>query len=276
MTRPSTSGPRGRRLGPSCLSDLRLDQLALGELGEGERAPATAHLAACAACRAAADGLEADRRAFAAETPFASLAAATLARAEREAAGVRALRWWRGLLPGAGLAAGLAAAAFVLLPDPGADEPRQGFTSKGGFSISAVVKHAESAAAAPELHAGEALHERDRLQLRLTSTEAGHVVVVALDEARRVSVYYPPGPRSDALAAARDQILRTAVELDATLGREVIVAVRCPQPVGVEQVAAAARRALGDADGALARIGPVAPAVGPGCVEARYEIRKEK
>jgi hypothetical protein len=241
----------------------------------GAPAPATAHLEGCAACRAAADGLAADRRAFAAETQFASLAAATLARAEREAAGGRALRWWRGLLPGAGLAAGLAAAAFVLLPGPGADEPRQGFTSKGGFSISAVVKHAESAAA-PELHAGEALHERDRLQLRLTSTEAGHVVVVALDEARRVSVYYPIGPRSAALAAARDQILRTAVELDATLGREVIVAVRCPQPVAVEQVTAATRRALGDADGALARIGPVAPAVGPGCVEARYEIRKEK
>ena len=84
------------------VSWLRLEQLRLGELAEGERAAVTGHLAACAACAACAAVIEADE---ARDLP--SLEVRPQAR-ESPKRPWRTRRWWAG-------AGTLAAAAAMLL-----------------------------------------------------------------------------------------------------------------------------------------------------------------
>ncbi len=268
---------RRRRRGTSCLSDLRLDQLLGGELTPRARAEADAHVAACPACASARDALGGDRARFAAREDLARLAADALARAHVAAPAGRspwaALRRW--LLP-LGVAGAVGAA---LLATPGALAPgrqagrptAEGTRTKGGFSLSAEVLHVETGARAR--HAGEPLHPGDRLQLRVSSPEPGHLAVVGVDETRAVSVYFPSGPAAQRVEAGREVALPTAVELDDVAGAETIVALRCPGPVPVAAIVAAATRGAAAAGPRLE-----APLAGlpAGCVEARYTFTKER
>jgi hypothetical protein len=105
--------------------------------------------------------------------------------------------------------------------------------------------------------------------------EAGYLAIIAVDATARVSTYYPPGPTAAHVVAGRDIALSTAVELDATLGRETIIAVRCPRAEPVARLVTSV-----DAAVALARAQGRPPtelgalALPPGCVEGRQGITK--
>ncbi len=227
---------RRRAEGDDCLSDLALDRLAIGELEEPDRARAAAHLGGCTRCRAAEAALTADRQIFAAEADVPHLAADAIARA-RAAPGPARRAWWRLLAPLA--LVGGAAVALVAAPR-GLPEVSSaaGVRAKGALALSALVVHAERGTAAASLHEGEPLHPGDRVQLRLSSPAdgAGYVVVVGVEASGRTSVYFPAGATAAALPAGRDVPLPHAIELDDTLGREQIVALRCPRPIAVADV----------------------------------------
>jgi hypothetical protein len=193
----------------------------------------------------------------------ANLAADALMRAERRPAP----RGWRWLVAPLGLLAA-GAAGFLLLP-----RTPQDFRTKGEFSLSSYVLHPESATAGT-LHLGEPLHPGDRLQFRYNGSKSGHLAVVAVDSAGKVSIYYPPGPQAVPVEAGHDIPLSSAVELDGTLGREVIVGVRCERPVAVAEISAATRSAV---EAARARGVAVTDfgALGLPCAETRHQIVKQ-
>ncbi len=250
-----------RRRGSACVSDLQIDQAMIGELTPDARHVFLAHLSVCSPCEQAHARLLAYRQGFETDAPLANLAAHVLLQAAQGSPRVQGKAWWRRLLPAATMAAGLAAAAFVLIPKS-AD---QGARTKGGFSMSLFVQGADGVGVP---HAGQALHPRDRVRLQVASAEAGYLTVLGIDERKQVSVYFPAGPQAAAVPAGAADLLPTAIELDESLGREVVVAVRCPTPIAVADVQAAARRAVDTWD-----VGKL-PTLPLPCAQVRYLIAK--
>jgi hypothetical protein len=253
-----------RRRGAGCVSNLTLDQALAGELGGEEIRALDAHLEHCRDCSTARATLLAERERFEREAPIASLASDALARATNRQS---PLTWWRRWWLGSALATMTAG----LLIYAGARRSDDGLRAKGGFSLSPYVLHAESKGTGT-LHVGEPLHPGDRLEFRYNGPP-GYLAVIAVDTTGRVSAYYPPGATAAPVESGREVALTSAVELDATLGREVIVAVRCDSAVPVTDVmhaaadAAARARARG---GAFTDLG----SLGLPCVETRHSIDK--
>lgn len=248
-----------RRLGPNCVSDLRFDRLALGELGEAERLTIARHVADCVSCSERRAALRADNERFLREVSIPTLAADALARAERgrRAHGVAALvqRW---LLP-ASFCAFAGALVLMVSLSPKANR------IKGGFALSPYVLHPEKSKVGA-LHAGEPLHPGDRLQFHYDSEIDGYLAVVSVDADKKVSVYAPAGARTEPITGGRSVALNGAVELDGTLGPETIVGVRCGSSIPVDEVVAAARQAIQPS-------GAVGPLNLP-CAQTRYQIIK--
>lgn len=261
--RPSLLDAGRRRRGPECVSDLSLDRLALGELGASEAAAVNGHLASCADCAAAGARLGEDRTLFARESNVANLAADALMRAERRPS----RRGWRWLLAPAGLLAAGAAALVMFV------RPESAVRTKGEFSLSPYVLHAERDLAGT-LHLGEPLHPGDRIQFRYNGARAGHLAIVSVDATGEVSTYYPPGDLAAPVEAGQDMPLVSAVELDGTLGAEVIVGVRCERPTAVAEIAAAARKAAAAARARGASPTDLGP-LGLPCAETRHQIAKQ-
>jgi hypothetical protein len=267
------NAPRGRTgRGPDCLSHARLDQLALGELSNTEAAATRQHLAGCAACTEVAQALEQDRAGFVASVDIGARAADALARASLSS-DKHKVPWWRRhwpvLAPAALAAAGL---LLVLAPKSGERSTGDEVRTKGTFGLSVYVLHAE-AANAPQgagegtrggLHLGEALHAGDHVRFGLRGADAtGASFVLGVDDAGQVSVYHASASGAAPVASATgERLLPEAIELDATLGNETLIALRCRGAVDTADVAAAAKRR--GSEGSL----------GLPCDEARYVIKK--
>jgi hypothetical protein len=265
---------------PGCLSDLALDRLTLSEGTPQERAEAQAHLQGCRACADAFAWLGDDRRRFAAEADVPALARDALARAGLAAAPARA-RPGRWLAPVLGLAA--AGAGFLLWARGDGGGAGDVLRAKGGFAIELYVQHAETPGDG-KLHVGELLHPADRVRLRLSgdglapkqaTTPVGraHVAVLALDTTGRVSVYHPSAGTTATPVEGERGPLPGAIELDGTLGPEVIVAFSCPGPVAVDSLVAAVQKATDRARVSVDPAEALGPLEGP-CVAARYRIAK--
>ena len=266
-----------------CLSDLALDRLARSEGPLQERELAQGHLQSCRACAQARDALEDDRRRFDEQIDVPALARDALARHEAGRIAVRArIARWLAPVVGLAMAAG-AVALFAGRADRGGDELR----AKGGLAIELFVKHAETAGDG-RLHLGEALHPGDRVRVRLTgagqegalaragdgqSDGRSYLAVLAVDVTGRVSVYHPQAGSTARLAEPGASPLPSAVELDGTLGSEVILAFACPSPLAVDTLVAAVQQAT---DRGRVRTDPAAAvgAVQSPCVSARYRIEK--
>lgn len=211
----------------ACLSDLRLDELLAAELAAELATAATAHLDECARCREREHELAADRARFRAAMP--------LRRPRRSRA--------------VALAGGaLAAAAMVALVVRGGGTDG-GIRRKGGAHLGVVVvRGATMQRGGP----GEITHPGDTLSYVVTTPEPAYVAVASRDGAGRVTIYVP----FERVAAGRDLQLSLATRLDATLGREQLVAVFCREPL-----ATALLRDAVDHDP-------------PGCVVDRFDIEK--
>jgi hypothetical protein len=266
------TGRRRRGDSDGCLSNLALDRLAQGECTPGEQEQARAHLQTCAGCKEAAAALSEEQRRFAEETDIPALARDALARASGLPA--PASRWSRWLTPVLGV--GMAAAGLLLLTRQPQTVDRAGdMRAKGGFAVELYVKHAEGAAEG-RLHQGEPLHPGDRVRLRLVDPGRGagrHVAVLAIDTSAKVSVYYPQADTTAELAEGANAPLPSAVELDGTLGGEVLVAFSCAQRQPVQSLVAAVQQAL---DPAVVRTDPAAAlgTIDTPCVSTRYRINK--
>lgn len=192
----------------ACLSDLRLDELLAGELAGDAAADAADHVAGCERCRAREHALAADRDRFRAAPP--SIA--------RRRAGRRIA------IAGVGVAAA-AAVVMMLLPRGDGDGTR----SKGGAHLGFVVQHGGAMRVGA---IGEVVHPGDTLSYLVTARAPGYVTVLGRDAAGRVATYVP----TTRVVAGRDVELPIATRLDATLGREEIVAVFCAEAIAIASV----------------------------------------
>lgn len=262
-----------RRQGHDCLSDLALDRLLLGEGGEGSRH--RAHLESCEACKGAFARLKADRERFASEVDVPTRAALLLDAASRATRVDLSRRWVRALTLPLGLSA--AAAAFLLVARPSMDgipdpSPVGDSRIKGDFQVATYVRFRDRQQPGT-LYMGEPLRAGDQVQFRVSTSQPGYLVIVGVDSQAQVSLFYPPGPAAARLETGRDKPLETAVEIDATPGHEVVVALRCNDAVTTAQVIAAARTAVGRARESGLPATSIG-ALGLPCVEAKTTLTK--
>ncbi|MEM7156704.1 MAG: hypothetical protein AAF799_27900 [Myxococcota bacterium] len=235
---------RGRS--ESCLSDLRLDQLRVGELDSAQAMAARTHIAECERCHARAEALRAQDEA--ADLP--ELDFPTPAEVPR--------RWWRPAL--ASLAAA-AAIAVVVWPQPEAGTPEAPSTrpaptsepdapatrAKGSKpTLALYVRRRDAVVPAHDL---EFLVPGDTLGFTYSSDRPRHLAVLGRDGAGLVSVYLPPQPiEAGAVVQVGD-----GIELDDTLGEELVYGVFCDDPVALETLRSAVEQS------------PDAPASPAGC-----------
>lgn len=211
IERPSRQRPDG------CISDLEFDRLFAAELTSDEQRELVQHVQGCARCASRRAELERLRAGF--------LAAAPAWAPPGPAATVHRPRRW--LAP---VAAGLALAAAVMLAVlPRGAEPST--RTKGAPRISFFVKQGERVWRGSS---GERVQPGAQLRFTYSTAVPKHLAILSLDGAQRASVYFPAGPRSEQLPAGTDRPLGSAVELDATLGEEHIIALFCAAPIDLE------------------------------------------
>lgn len=226
----------------TCLSDLELDRLQVGEL-EGEHVTiAREHIQSCDACR----GRWKEIVTQGADLP--PLERPSQAR----------LKW-------GGATAAVAVAAAVLMvvwpKDDAVDtvvpavaetpSPDTGTRAKGsGFSLTWFTQRQGVAVSADQV---DALHPADVLVFQYSSNTAGYLAVFGRDGAGVVTPYFPEGTAAARLPAAREAAFGGGIELDETLGEEAAFGFWCETAVPMSTLQAAVQDA---------ELQPLAP---PGC-----------
>jgi hypothetical protein len=204
------STPLATRVWPACLSALHLDRFLMGELDTAEAERVRAHLAGCARCTEAVDGLRTVR-----DERLPPLRVVPLAPRPR--------LWLRAAAAGLGIAA---AASLVLVFRP------SGERVKGpGFSLHMYVEHGgEVRRAGP----GETVAAGDAVRFAVTTPAKAYVAVLSLDPEGHGSIYFPIGARAEPVEAGAEVALPLGTRLDATVGEERIVALFCTSPIELE------------------------------------------
>jgi hypothetical protein len=220
------------------MSHAHLSELAIARLVlDGAEPPA--HTAGCMDCRAAVDQARRDAARFAREVGPRTLPAIEARFARRRAIGLGV----------AGLAA-LAAVAMLWIArsSPGAARGPV-IAAKGGAMLHVIARHAagggdhvfEVEDGAP-LVAGDAIRFAFDLDREHDVGPGGvrYALVVSIDGARRLSVYYPYGGAASAPIdpAAPRVVLDGSIVLDDTPGPERIWAVISDRPIPVAELSA--------------------------------------
>lgn len=218
------------------LSSETIDLLLLSALGSTETNAAKAHLDDCPHCRTRWQSLNEDKQRFE-QFVFAR----TLPKVEARVADARGgfferfkLKVW---LPAFGLAAAL---GVVALTGPGTQTEDDVYVGlKGAPQVELYA--ARGAGQAFAVNAGLTLQPKDRIRFVVNPAGAKHLLVVSRDGAGVFSVYHPfGGTQSQPLGAGLAKVeLPGSVELDDTLGAEVLVAAFSEDPITVEAVRAA-------------------------------------
>jgi hypothetical protein len=195
---------------PACLSAFHLDRFSMGELNDVEAERVRAHLAGCARCSEALDGMRAAR-----DEELPPLRVVPLAARRR--------LWPRAAAAGLGLAA---AASVALSLRPTGDRV------KGSpFVLGMYVEHGGEVRRAVE---GERVAPGDAVRFAVTTPVKSWVAVLSLDPQGHGSVYFPLGARAEPVQPGADVPLPLSTRLDATVGEERVVALFCSSPVELE------------------------------------------
>ena len=107
---------------------------------------------------------------------------------------------------------------------------------KGNLALDVFVRRAGAGARVETLLAGDPVHPGDQLRARVRAATRGHFGVFAVDSppppapASAVASYLPAGGGSPPSRSGTLLLLDGAVELDAALGRELLLGVLCPSP----------------------------------------------
>ena len=229
------------------VSDLRVEQLMLGELTPEAQAALRARLAAEPGGLARLAALAEDTDATLARHPAAAVAAEVERRLQRR----RPPRLVLGLVP---LAAAAAAVFLVTctplalqaaLPESGAPTER----AKGALH-SALAIHRQVASSAELLTEGAAAHPGDVVQLTVAPRGAGHGVIVSVDGRGAVTLHFPERPGgSTALPGGLPSVaVAHAYELDDAPAYERFFLVTAQHPINVAAVVDAARTLAAQGD----------------------------
>lgn len=248
-----------RRRPSSCLSDLTLDRLIAG--APTTRAAVESHLTTCTLCAQRLDEL---RR-------LNVRAALVLA----DGPGRLRRRLWRGTFVRAtqAFAAVAMLALVVLLPmwrhvgGGPLDERAKGQALP--LELTLVARQADGRVV--ELSPGGRVHAGDAVRFLVSAGRDGHVVVLGLDAAGKVSVYVADGERGLHVDSGPRQPMPGSIILDATPGAERVVALLCPERLAVTDAVDAARARLIEADRDPHRTGELHL---PGCAEADWMMEK--
>jgi hypothetical protein len=206
----------------ACITDLAFDHWLANDLAPDARVELEQHLAGCTRCQTRKAELEAKAAAFLASAPSFK---------PRAAAPVVALRPRRKVAPF--VAAGLAAAAAVLLMFRSTDEALDTTRSKGSDHFGFYIKRGEHVS---EGQSGARVRPGDQLRFTYTIKQARHIAVLSLDGAGVASVYFPDAASTRELPAGRARALPDAVELDDTLGEETLFGLFCTAPLELEPI----------------------------------------
>lgn len=212
------------------LTSEELDLLELDALSGDERLFAQTHLAGCERCGARREELRADTAHFRQFVMPRTLETVTRTRRSR-----RPWTRWGSALAGAAVLALALLVARPMVQDLREDEARYvGVRGEPTFKVVAARGNSQA-----EVTGEEPLREGDRLRFVVDPVQPGYVLVVSRDPAGAWSVYAPfAGGRSVAVPAGTTT-LPEAVELDATRGREDLVAVFSDAPLEARDVIAA-------------------------------------
>ena len=137
----------------------------------------------------------------------------------------------------------MAGGAFWLRTDTGLPPALQGAgaTQVKGEEFSLAFLAGKGAQLAP-VRPGDAFRAGDRLQPVYSSAREGYVTLLSIDAQGKVSGYSASGPRA-ALPPAQGRTLPFAIELDASRGDELFLAVRTREPLDANGAQAALKRA---------------------------------
>src|SRR5262249_4827650 len=115
-----------------------------------------------------------------------------------------------------------------------------------------------------------ALAPDDAIRFSISTNLDGFVGVIGIDSAQIVTPYVPQGGHLVRISKAKDVLLEGSTVLDATLGPEKIIAVRCSASSSVAAIVRAGERALAAAGGDPAAV----TTLGLDCAEPAFLIRK--
>ena len=184
------------------LSELAIDRLRAGELPRDEEAAVWSHAGTCTRCGELVDDAVVTQRAFAVEGPPAWLP----------------IPRRRSAVPYAVMTA-LAAAAVVVLWPATRSEP-VATRAKGAAIVGFYVAHGDDVRRG---NVREVVMPGDRVQLFTTTDEPLWFAAVGVDAKGTRTVYVEPRR-----VEGREHVLPLAIELDATLGDEVVTGIFCP------------------------------------------------
>ncbi len=218
------------------LSSETIDLLLLSALAAPEANQAKAHLDDCSTCRTRWQELNDDKQRFE-QFVFARTLPKVEARVAAQRAGFFERFKLKLLLPAVGLAAAL---GVVALTGPGTQTEDDLYVGLKGHPTLEVYA-ARGAGQAFAVSAGAPLQPKDRIRFVVNPAGARHLLVVSRDGAGVFSVYHPFGAMvSQPMAGGQAKVeLPGSVELDETLGAEVVVAAFSEEPLKVETVRAA-------------------------------------
>lgn len=245
----------------SCPSEFTIERWRFGELaGLPEEAALLAHLQECPACSQRQSELARE------STPPALDVDAIWAKgrgtpAKASGSGRRSLGWGLAALAGAS-----AAVALLLLVRP----PTPDTLTKGAAWRLGIVAKSKGGAIM-RLDPGAPLSPGDRVRFEVFTTWArAEIALLMLDSAGQVTQLAPSGERSLSIVGGRQVLLDQAFELDEHPGPERVVLVGCPEPRRMNDVMAAARQALAQAQGDPRLV----KTLGTGCHEESFWISK--
>lgn len=215
------------------LSSETIDLLLLSALEASEANAAKAHLDDCAHCRGRWQELNEDKQRFE-QYVFPRTLPKVEARVAEARTGFLERFKVKLLLPAFGLAAAL---GVVALTGPGTqteDDLYVGLKGQPTLEVYAARGASEAFAVTPGLK----LQPSDRIRFVVNPAGAKHLLVASRDGAGVFSVYHPFGAQvSQPIASGQTKVeLPGSVELDATLGAEVVVAAFSEEPLRAEVV----------------------------------------
>jgi hypothetical protein len=143
----------------------------------------------------------------------------------RRPAWPRRLGWG---LSGLSAACGAWLILTAVIPDPDDGTARPWQTKGNGW----LTVFRERGGRVDEVVSGDRLQPGDRLRFQVDPLHPGQVMVVGVEDSKRLFAYFPLDGSDTSRAVVTDdpQLLPGAAELDSSAGSESIHAVLCPQP----------------------------------------------
>jgi hypothetical protein len=246
-----------QRRAEGCLSDLALDRLVAGERVD---APLEAHVAGCAGCTA--------RLADFRREQLEALPLLDELRARPAKITPLPQRRWILALP---IFAAAALVLFLFVPRlrPLPRERAKG--TSAALVLDVVVRHADGKIEA--LAPGKRVRAGDAVRFVVSTARPGHLVILGLDAAGKVSVYVADGADPHPIVRGARQAMPGSIILDDTPGAERLVALECDARFPVADAVDAGRRQLDRAARDPRRVGALGL---PGCAEAALTMDKSE